>query len=48
MTKFVLVVSFAVFAVSPAFGQSAAERQLAADIRMLEQRIERIEAAPTT
>jgi TolA-binding protein len=45
MTRFVLVMSFAVFAVGPAFGQSAAERQLAADIRMLEQRIERIETA---
>jgi TolA-binding protein len=45
MTRFLLVMSFAVFAVTPAFGQSAAERQLAADIRMLEQRIERIETA---
>jgi tol-pal system protein YbgF len=45
MTRFLLVALSAVFAVSPAFGQSAAERQLAADIRILEQRIERIETA---
>jgi TolA-binding protein len=45
MTRLGLAVLFAVFAASPAFGQSAAERQLAADIRILEQRIERIEAA---
>ena len=45
MTRFVPVVVVALFAVSPAFAQSAAERQLAADVRMLEQRIERIEMA---
>jgi TolA-binding protein len=42
------LVSFALVGacgVSPVFGQSAAERQLAADIRMLEQRAERIEGA---
>ena len=45
MTRFALIPFAAVFAVSPAFAQSAAERQLAADIRMLEQRIERMEMA---
>ena len=38
MTRFVLSVWLLVLSVSPVFGQSAAERQLAADIRMLEQR----------
>ncbi|RPI51445.1 MAG: hypothetical protein EHM55_18910 [Acidobacteria bacterium] len=45
MTRSILFFSLGVFGVSPVFGQSAAERQLAADIRMLEQRTERIEGA---
>jgi TolA-binding protein len=45
MSRSVLTVWLVVFGVTPAFGQSAADRQLAADIRMLEQRTERIEAA---
>ena len=45
MTRPVLIVCLGIFGVSPVFGQSAAERQLAADIRMLEQRTERIESA---
>ena len=43
MSRFVLFVWFGILSVSPAFGQSAAERQLAADIRILEQRADRIE-----
>ncbi len=43
MTRFVLFVWLGVFGVSPVFGQSAAERQLAADIRMLEERMVRME-----
>ena len=45
MTRFVLFICLGVFGANPLFAQSAAERQLAADIRMLEQRIERIESA---
>ncbi len=41
----ILFFSVAAFGVSPLFGQSPAERQLAADIRMLEQRTDRIEGA---
>ena len=45
ITKSVLFVCLGFVGVSPVFAQSAAERQLAADIRMLEQRAERIEGA---
>jgi TolA-binding protein len=45
MTRFVLFVWLGAVSVSPVFGQSAAERQLAADIRILEQRTERIEGS---
>ena len=46
MTKSVLFVWIGiVVSAGPAFGQSTAERQLAADIRILEQRTERIEHA---
>ena len=45
MPRSILFVLLGVFGVSPVFGQSAAERQLAADIRMLEQRTDRIESA---
>jgi TolA-binding protein len=43
MIRSVLFASLGVFIVTPAFAQSAAERQLAADVRILEQRTERIE-----
>ena len=45
MTRSVLFVCLGLFGANPVFAQSAAERQLAADIRMLEQRTERIEGA---
>ena len=45
MNRSTLFVLFGLLSASPVFGQSAAERQLAADIRMLEQRTDRIEAA---
>ena len=45
MSRFVLFVWFGILSVSPAFGQSAAERRLAADMRILEQRTDRIEGA---
>ena len=45
MTKSVLFVCLSIFGANPVLAQSAAERQLAADIRMLEQRTERIEGA---
>lgn len=45
MTKTILMVLLGVFSVNPALAQSVAERQLAADIRILEQRTERVEAA---
>jgi TolA-binding protein len=45
MIKSVLFVCLGFFSANPVFAQSAAERQLAADIRMLEQRTERIEGA---
>jgi len=45
MIRSVLFISIGVFGANPVFAQSAAERQLAADIRMLEQRNERIEGA---
>ena len=45
MTKSILFVWIGFVGVDPAFAQSTAERQLAADIRMLEQRTERIEQA---
>ncbi len=45
ITKSVLFVWLGFVGVSPVFAQSAAERQLAADIRMLEQRADRIEGA---
>jgi TolA-binding protein len=44
LRRLILSVWLGFLCVSPAFGQSAAERQLAADIRMLEQRTERIDA----
>lgn len=45
MSRSVLFVWFGILSVSPAFGQSATERQLAADIRILEQRADRVEGA---
>ncbi len=45
MSRIILFVCFGVVGASPVFGQSAAERQLAADIRILELRTERIESA---
>ena len=45
MSRFLLIVWLGVFGVTPVFGQSAAERQLAADIRMLEERMVRMEGA---
>ena len=42
LRRLILSVWLGFLSVSLAFGQSAAERQLAADIRMLEQRIDRI------
>ena len=46
MRTLVLLALVGVIGMSPVFGQSAAERQLAADIRMLEQRADRIEGTP--
>ena len=43
MRASILLALVGILGVNPAFGQSAAERQLAADIRMLEQRADRIE-----
>lgn len=43
MTRSVVFVCLGFFGANPAFAQSAAERQLAADIRMLEQRTDRME-----
>jgi TolA-binding protein len=45
MSRPILFVWLALFSAAPVFAQSAAERQLAADIRILEQRTDRIEQA---
>jgi TolA-binding protein len=45
MNRSILLVLCGVFSATPVFGQSAAERQLAADIRILDQRTNQIEVA---